>query len=317
MLSFSKIFLKSQIVKDKELLNSELANEFLLNYFPKSFLALYSDEIQEHPLKNDIIATSIANEIINAQGSTFISDYKKLGKEKFMLKVKSFIVLNNIISANNVRDSLYNEDSKIDTQVQYRLFIELEDTLEFLTRWVVKHGKDSILIFEREHEYKISTTEFIENSNDETLPISKNEYINKFFSMIEYIRMLTTIIKVKEDVKHNFTDIANLFVSTTKELNILELNRYIQITEANSTWDQRLKGKLIQETLEIISTIIDKIMHFKRVNEDIQNAYISFKGINKDKFSKFNYDYSDMENSSTINLINLSVVIGSLNKISK
>mgnify|MGYP005986111721 CR=1 FL=1 len=317
LLSFSKIFLKTRILSDKELLNSELANEFLLNYYPKSFSALYAEEILQHPLKDDIIATCIANEIINAQGSTFIADYKKLGNEKFLLKIKSFIVLNNIISANTIRDELYSEDTKIDTKVQYKLFIELEDTLAFLTKWVVKHGKDSILIFEREHEYKTATSLFIENSNEDTLPITQNEYLNKFFTMIEYICMLTTIIQVKEDVKQNFTEIANLFVSTTKELNILELNRYIHITEAHSVWDKRLKSGLIKETLEIISEIIDGIMHFKRTNETIHDAYITYKNINEHKFSKFNNDYKLLENSTSINLVNLTVVINSLNQISK
>lgn len=317
LLSFSKIFLKTRILADTELLSSELANTFLLNYYPKSFSALYSDEILQHPLKNDIIATSIANEIINAQGSTFIANYEKLGKDKFLLKIKSFLVLNNIISANTIRNELYTEDTKIDTKVQYRLFLELEETLAFLTKWVVQHGKDSILVFEREHEYKIATSLFIENSNEDTLPITQNEYINKFFTMIEYICMLTTIIKVKEDVKQNFTEIADLFVSTTKELNILELNRYIQITEAHSVWDKRLKSGLIKETLEIISAIIDGIMHFKRPNETIHDAYLTYKNINESKFYKFTCDYTLLENSASINLVNLSVVINSLNKISK
>ena len=317
LLSFSKIFLKTRILSDKELLNSELANEFLLNYYPKSFSALYAEEILQHPLKDDIIATCIANEIINAQGSSFIADYKKLGKESFSLKIKSFIVLNNIISANNVRKELYSEDAKIGTSVQYRLFLELENTLLFLTKWIVKHGKDSILLFEREHEYKTATSIFIDSSNENTLPITQNEYLNKFFTMIEYICMLTTIIKVKEDVKQNFTEIANLFVSTTKELNILELNRYIQITEAHSVWDKRLKSGLIKETLEIISAIIDRVMHFKRTTETIHDAYLTFKDINKTKYDKFSYDYTLMEKSASINLVNLSVVINSLNNISK
>ena len=244
--------------------------------------------------------------------SRIISDSNKKS-----LKIKSFLVLNNIISANNVRTELYAEDTKIDTNVQYRLLLELEDTLAFLTQWIVKHGKESILIFEREHEYKTATSEFIESSNENTLPITQNEYINKFFTMIEYICMLTTIIKVKEDVKQNFTEIANLFVSTTKELNILELNRYIQITEAHSIWDKRLKSGLIKETLDIISAIIDSVMHFKRTNETINDAYLTFKNINENKFDKFSEDYILMEKSASINLVNLSVVINSLNKISK
>ena len=62
-------------------------------YFPKAFVAAYEHEIDDHPLKREIIATKIADTIVNSQGITFVSNYDKIGSEKFLLKIKSFMIL--------------------------------------------------------------------------------------------------------------------------------------------------------------------------------------------------------------------------------
>ena len=315
MLSFSKMFVKMQILEDEAFLESPMAMDFLYKYFPKSFDTLYQKEVSKHPLKNDIIATNIANMIINMQGSAFIYDYNRLGKKDFMLKIKSYVVLNDIVSAGDIRHEIFREDYNLEYKKQYEYLIELENTLEFLMYWVVEHGEDEILIFERVHEYKTAVEKFINNSDQKSNLNCKNEKIRKFFSMIEYIKMLTTIIKVKEDVKHDFFEIANLFLSMTEDLNILELNRYIAELEVNSIWDERLQQRMLKRTLSIVSKIIDKIMHFKRSTEDIEVAISEFKKVNTVQYSQYETDFKSMKASGNINFINLNVVIGTLGKI--
>ena len=315
LLSFSKIFVKRFILTHHKFLESELAQDFLYKYFPKSFDIVYSNEVRHHPLKYDIIATSIANAIINSQGATFIHDYKILGAKKFMLKIKAYIVLDTITSANNIRYEIFRQDYKLGIKKQYELLMELEDTANFLTSWVVEHGEDAILIFERAHEYKVSTEKFIKNSPMKIKQISESEKINSFFSMIDYIRMLTTIIQVKEDVKHDFVEIANLFITTTAELGILELNQHIFDLEPNNEWEERLKRRMLKKTIEVTSEIIDKVMHFKRDTETIDDAFKNFANIYKDKYESYLSDYKKMKQSGNINFININVVIGTLARI--
>lgn len=315
LLSFSKIFLQSIIMKDKEFLETETAHEYLFKYFPKSFDTLYSKEVAKHPLRKEIIATTIANLIINHQGSTFIEDYQELGNEKFMLKVKSFLTLNEVISGNDVRYKIYREDYSMAIKKQYEMLLELEDSVKFLIEWILEHGKDATLIFDRTHEYKVAFDKFLKASSPNMAKRCDVTEINCFFSMIEYVRMLTTIIQVKEDTKQDLVDVANLFLRTTQELGILELNEQIKALECSNFWEERLKDRLIKQTLEIVSTLIDKIMHFKRQNEDIEVAFKSFADIHKGGYDRYLKDYKAIKSSGNINFTNLTVVIGTLSQI--
>ncbi len=316
MLSFAKMFVKRQILDDKKFLESSMAMDFLYKYFPKSFDTLYSKEVAHHPLKNEIIATSIANMIINTQGSSFVADYEELGKANFMLKVKAFIVLNEIVSANDIRHEIYREDYSMDYKQQYKYLLDLEETLLFLTYWIIEHGENEILIFERTHEYQTALKKFIDQATPRNDSKCKNETLGKFFCMLEYIRMLTTMIKVKEDVKHDFFEIANIFMDTTKMLYILELNSYVLNLEVNNVWEERLQKRMLKRILRIVSNIIDKFMHFKRINELTDDAMKEFISIHDAQFKKYKTDFKALKESGSVNFTNLSVVVGTLERIS-
>ena len=133
--------------------------------------------------------------------------------------------------------------------------------------------------------------------------------------MIEYIRMLTTMIKVKENVKHDFLEIANLFLRTTQDLNILELNKYIGDLEVNNIWDERLQKRMLKNVLKIISDIIDTIIHFKRSTEDIDKALEEFVEVKKFSYEQYRNDFKAMKESGNINYVTINVVIGTLERI--
>ena len=317
LLSFSKIFLKTQILKDKKFLESRVGLNFLYKYFPKSFATLYHDDIEKHPLRDEIIATSIANLIINTQGVGFIYDFNELGADEFMLKIKLFLLFNNIISANDIRHEIYREDYNIEIKKQYSLLFDLEQTLEFLGYWVLEHGKDSTMVFEKELEYKQSLTKFIDTLHTKVPKICNNWHINKFFAMLDYVNMLTTIIEVKERTKHDFVEIANIFFKTTQELGILELIGDIKSIETSSNWEKRLQSRLIRQTIDTTSGLIENIMHFKREYESIDEAFDNFILLHKHRYEMYKNDQKALKNTQAIGLINTSVVIGTLAKIIK
>ena len=91
------------------------------------------------PLRNEIIATVIADILINYQGTTFITDFAKLGEERFLIKIKSYLISNQLFGANDIRYEIYRNDYKLDVLTQYKLLAEIEHTLNFSTRWMVKY----------------------------------------------------------------------------------------------------------------------------------------------------------------------------------
>lgn len=317
MLSFAKIFLKSVLLNEKEFVESPFAQKYLFKYFPKSFSTVYQKEIAIHPLKNEIIATYISNKIINTQGVGFIFDFKELGLEKFILKVRSFLVINELIFANDIRHMIFREDYNLSPKKQYDMLLELEDSALFLVNWIIEHGENSTHIFDHFLEYQKSLFDFIESIDNKFIKNfnSKDERLNRYFSMIDYVKMALAIIVIKEQTNHLFSDIANLFFTLTQDLNLINLlNTLANISHTNS-WEERLKDGLRVEVFDTIYAIVKGVMKFKRKNETIKEAYSEFAEINRDSFNRYLRDLDRLKSYGVINLVNLSVVVGSLKKI--
>ena len=91
LLLYSKIFLQNLLLKS-DLLDKQIYQNYLYSYFPDLFLDKFKEEIDNHPMRDEIISVMVANELINKNGISFIADFDKLGEKEFLKKVDSLLV---------------------------------------------------------------------------------------------------------------------------------------------------------------------------------------------------------------------------------
>lgn len=287
LLSYSKIFIK-KIILDSSLVDEQFSLQYLFRYFPQSFVGAYEQQIVNHPLKREIIATMMADIVINHQGITFLSDYAKLGNEKFLLKIKSYLVAKFLFGSREIREKIYAQDSKMRVEQQYKLINKLEYILYASTKWMVKYLQknqlDSVHILDHKAELFALLSE-VHKQKVEIL-IENDDEFNKFYSVIDYLRFAIAAIIIKENTPHSFKDVIVLFYSLIHEFNILEiiveLNR---VTIINST-DMALRNQILQFIEYIVVHYTKKILEFQRVNEAPDLAFSNYIANEKDKFYK-------------------------------
>ena len=252
------------------------------------FVGAYEQQIVNHPLKREIIATMMADIVINHQGITFLSDYAKLGNEKFLLKIKSYLVAKLLFGSREIREKIYAQDSKMRVEQQYKLINKLEYILYASTKWMVKYLQknqlDSVHILDHKAELFALLSE-VHKQKVEIL-IENDDEFNKFYSVIDYLRFAIAAIIIKENTPHSFKDVIVLFYSLIHEFNILEiiveLNR---VTIINST-DMALRNQILQFIEYIVVHYTKKILEFQRVNEAPDLAFSNYIANEKDKFYK-------------------------------
>lgn len=317
MLSYAKIYLESFLKRHTSFIDSNFAQHYVFQYFPKTFSTIYKNEVADHPLRRDIIANYIANKVINAQGSGFIYDAAELGDEQFLLKIKAFLMVNNLYSANDIRFELFRQDYKIPAKKQYELLLDLDYTISFSIDWFLEHGEYKIALKDRGSEYRAALSKFIDNVDGKYIKkiVDDNEKLNRFFSLQDYIQLALTIISVKESTHQDFIHVANLFFTATTDLDIFYITDTIKAIHAENDWEERLKQELEKDVFETIFHIIEKIMNFKRANESIEAAYKAFVTINEKYYTIYLQDLKNLKTNPTDKFTALAVVINSLKKI--
>ncbi len=277
LLSYSKIFIKN-ILLESSFIDEPYAVQYLYKYFPKSFVSVYEHEIHAHPVKREIIATVIADKIINLQGVMFIGEYLRLSHEKFILKIKSYLIGNELFSANDIRHEIFRNDYRLPISKQYQLLGKIEHTLNFSTRWMVKYLRDDQIdashILENKEEalellLSISTTKY-QNI------IDGNEKFNNFFKIINYLRFEVAAISIKEQTSHSFDNVLILFYLVINEFKILELLNALDDVHITTPSETELRYQVLSFIEFIVTHYTKNILAFQRHDEEPSSAFNTY-----------------------------------------
>ncbi|MEA3521724.1 MAG: NAD-glutamate dehydrogenase, partial [Campylobacterota bacterium] len=313
MISYSKIFIKELLLRSQ--LTQELFTlEYLFKYFPKSFISAYEHEIKGHPLRDEIIATVIADILINLQGSTFISDYKKLGEERFLIKIKSYLISNQLFGANDIRHEIYRNDYKLDIKTQYKLLSDIEHTLNFSTRWMVKYLDNSQIDAVHILDYKQPLFELLKriNPKDPKNYLDESEDFNHFFNHLEYLRFAISTIIIKEETHHSFENVAELFYKVVNEFKILNIITTLDTIEILSKNEIKLKHQLLQFIEFIVVHFTQNILEFQRINESSEVAFASYIANDEEGFKQIKSEIDNFTSKEQKDIKDIAVTVNQL-----
>jgi glutamate dehydrogenase len=312
MTLYAKIFLQD-ILNANNLYHDSFFDRYLFKYFPKSFVSIYEDEILAHPLKKEIMSMIIANKIINNAGVTFVADFHERGLEKFLDKIKSYLITNQLFDANDIRYEIYRGDYDISIQKQYEMLLKIEKKIAFNIEALGKNFEIQELNTVSMLESKNRVCEVIKTLQvDAADTIKEHEKINNFFKELDYMKFISTILKISSSTDFHFHDITVVFYKIIQKL---EINTLMDIIERMATVKHREEELLLQykQLLNGVSSDITKsLLHFMRKEEEVDSAiedYLVDKGFDTIRY----HDRVDsLQESENISFLDLSVIVNEL-----
>lgn len=313
LLSYAKIFIKQRII-DTSLIDEPFSQHFLYKYFPKAFVGAYEEELSRHPLRREIIATYIADRLINNQGVSFVSDYRRLGEERFLKKIRAYLICNTLFGANDIRYTIFRQDYTMPVQTQYALLDQIEQVLNFATRWMVKYvdidSIDSLHLI----EHKAELFEMLSKIKDEEprMLIEGDETFNRFFELLDYLRFAVAVIITKEQSKRSFTDVATLFYLVIERFAILKIINALNALALHDESDLKLRRQLLEFVEYIAVHYTNRILEFQRVDEPPEVAFESFLANDRDTFGGMLDAIAELEAKEEPTLKEITLIVNLL-----
>ena len=313
LLSYSKIFVKELLLRN-EFTKESFALQYLFKYFPKSFISAYEHEIKGHPLRNEIIATVIADRIINTQGSTFISDYQKLGEPSFMIKIKSYLISNQLFGANDIRHEIYRNDFILPIDTQYKLLGDIEHTLNFSTRWMVKYLDSSQIdaVYILNNKKALFTLLQRINPKKPKQYLEDNEAFNQFFNHLDYLRFAISTIIIKEETHHSYENVAEVFYKVVNEFEILYIITSLDHLSHSHLNEIKLKHQLMQFIEFIVVQITQKVLAFQRIDESAEAAFNSYIANDAEDFELVKAEITSFIEKESKDIKDIAVTVNQL-----
>lgn len=135
-ISYTEDLLHSDIVDTKAM------EERLLRYFPKKMAKNYPKEILDHRLKNEIIATTLANGIVNRMGPDFIRDRMNSCGTSCEEVAKAYIIVREAFGLRDIWTHIEKLDGKVPAMVQLNALSETARMVERAVTWfLTRYGR--------------------------------------------------------------------------------------------------------------------------------------------------------------------------------
>lgn len=137
LLEYSKIQLKHAILQTN-LPEDPYINLIASNAFPPSIRTKYSEALKEHRLFRDIVATQLANKIVNSMGITYIHRVQTETGCSIEEIVRAFTVASEVFNTTKLRKVIEGLDFKISMTKQYEMLFNIRTLINLATRWFLQ-----------------------------------------------------------------------------------------------------------------------------------------------------------------------------------
>lgn len=138
IVAYAKIQLATALTASD--LPDDPALESVLNgYFPQALARRYGEALEQHPLRREIIATVVANDMVNLGGASYaFRAMEETGTDEAAV-AKAFLVLRRVYGMDEYVREVNALPASIGTEHWTRLHRDLRRLLDRTTRWYVEH----------------------------------------------------------------------------------------------------------------------------------------------------------------------------------
>ncbi len=143
LMSYTKIKLKQDIL-NAGIFKEPETEKYLLKYFEKPIIERFEEEIKEHLLKNEIIATIIVNDLTSFISPTFVYKYTKANGTDFKKVIQAYLALDTECDIANKFEEINKQDYKIPTSKQIAMQVELSKDLISKMETILNFDFDTI-----------------------------------------------------------------------------------------------------------------------------------------------------------------------------
>ncbi len=140
LVAYSKMDIYEQL-RDSALVKDTYFDQELVNYFPSILGERFSDQISQHQLRNEIIATQITNSLVNRLGPTYLFRLQEeLGASTADI-ASAYVAVRAVFKMRDLWESIESLDNQVSSDTQHELLLIVRGWVERGIHWLVKNRR--------------------------------------------------------------------------------------------------------------------------------------------------------------------------------
>ncbi|WP_370184770.1 NAD-glutamate dehydrogenase domain-containing protein [Rhodococcus wratislaviensis] len=157
LLAYVKLSVKAAVLAGN-LPDVDHVHWLLTDYFPNRLRRDYPTEISSHPLRRNIIATTLANDIINVGGPTYMMRMRDETGADTTDVVRAHLVASEVFGIRQLRETIRRTDPQLPAAAVAALQREITRLLDRATRWFLTNRPQPVAVGAEINRYQGAVT---------------------------------------------------------------------------------------------------------------------------------------------------------------
>jgi len=260
---------------DSSLIDQQYFEQDLAGYFPSPVVARFGHLIPDHPLRRELIATIVANQVMNSEGITFVTRLMdQTGADPAMV-VKAYRIARAATGAEKRWDELEAEVGTIKPKLMRRLIHNVDWLVETTARWFLNNpaGKqpidEAIQMFSSDFvllTQTIGTTGAAawQNARHETMTRLQGqgvpEKVAKEHAHIEDLVHGPDIIELSQQTGRSVAEVSGAFFRLGKAVRIDWLEQQAAAIEPATRWERLAKQAAVADLVVLRRRLAERVL---------------------------------------------------------
>lgn len=161
LMAYAKMDLYNNLLKST-LPDEEGLDDYLFDYFPKVLQTKFKTHIKQHRLRREIIATCIANELINRMGLSFIYRLRDETGYQDDVIARAFVLAKRLYGFDDEWTGIESLDGSVPALAQLKMFDTIRRLCEHVCLWFLRHGNTPLNIAHEAEQYAALIANMVE-----------------------------------------------------------------------------------------------------------------------------------------------------------
>ena len=323
LLAYAKIVLYDDLLATEVPDDSYLGAE-LIRYFPELLQKTYPNAIQGHKLRREIIATMLANSIVNRGGPTIISRLIDETGADVADIAAAFAIARDCFALTDLNAQIDALDNKINTEEQTRLYVMAQTLMRDQLVWFLRNTPTSGGLEKVIGHYRTGLVE-LETSLGSILPEAMNDDIkqvekqmtakgvpSKLAGKIAALDVLSRgpdIIYVAGRTRKKLKDVAKIFFELGTDLKIDWLTKKAAEVSSTDYYERLALNRIIDNMYDAQRSIVREILSGK---VPATKAFKSWRTKNSIAYERTMLAVNETVETGDLTLAKLAVASGHL-----
>lgn len=248
--SYMKMHLKATLV-EAEYLDQDYLLRYLHAAFPAKLVKNYRSELEHHPLRREIVATQLANEVVNVLGCSFVYRMVDSTASTVADVVKAAVIAMDCFAIHEDWARIEALDYKVPAEIQAEMMSRIVRLVRRATRWFLRNRRGQ-LEFAAEAKALTAAIARFKKMLPDKLPAEFEEMFESKMAHLlnhkvpkplaleicraDFMFPATSLVEVSKSTGESLSSVVDIYYSLGERLQLNWLGRMINQLPVSNYW---------------------------------------------------------------------------------